>query len=1093
MRPAVKPYHTSNPKYSKAEYYALVKANRLGILEGAFLVDLNEAGAKKYMTISLMDSFERYKTGRGEHLHEALLPRDVNPRGLKMVFDIDIDTPSIASDQRDFLERFSIYLERLGINGREHPFTVLTYPSDEKTSFHIILNNGTHFADGPAMLAFLESRGFDFEENDCIDRKIYGSGGRSLRSIGGMHWYKPATMFHIQGIADLETTTFSQYTAALAQFVPHDSQLVEVGVVNPSVRPNLESGPYPEIIQRCVELARENGNEDAEFYARKMERGKLVFRIQNASCCFLGVDHADEQHDKTSVRVNVESGVAIFHCEICDAEVVRGVSDKISKFLAMSEFLKYLVLHKLDRPDFPIYGFGIYDLRADEWFQENRTLHPCPCRDCLKPDPIPECYCEFTNKNGNGPLIDLEFFNWLRDRSPSGTEPMMVAYLNLFLCFSEEESVFRYRSRNGLSCESVTTITGANSPLFGQFIHISWKPGKKDQPDVKVEKPFLPMYLKHANRLNISVLNTGKFRLGPGAPLNVSPPKDIDTNEAVAAWEATSPADQACIEWCWDTFIHMLCFNEPIANGHQVRCRQFLQRYALELMFEMHCLTKICVVLAGEQGGLGKSMFARTICCVVGKSNFYRPPDLGLFLKKEFSGDTNRHFIDGDEQKPLAGFIDHLKARVTGEDHFHDVKQGKNGVRKENRANIFISTNAKFLNMVIRSGRERRFWILRVPTVEQCESASLFNFTECGCSPVFDEDGVQMYCDHQSFTHPDFIQIYQQIILDGRWFMPFVGFLRKRYLNLRPHWKSSIQNSLFSTTATLKMQENVAGPVAKVMKMAVDRGYHWTPHLNPDKANDKPWIIPCDDLVRLGTTAALKWEQFVPIPTLFRWFKIEAENLSLGATAKNMSQSDFESDLEMFHMLCCNTVLTGLPKFCETVAFKQLNLQTAPTWEVITQATLTVRCFDMGTNVWRAAEVAAAPEARTILRASSSVAALNSSASLPGDEEYVPPADLGSRSNFAEEDRPRPVRKRQRDLQTLIRAVDAEDPVDPYMARIAMDLEENGDPLEEDDIDDDSGNDLDTRPKLANKYLRAVEEGSASADPSDELILLSDE
>ncbi len=121
------------------------------VVEGSFRAMFSAQGQSYYFRLPFDRTFEDCLLSRMQYLHEIFL---IGTR-VKLFFDLDMPGVSMTEEEKDtFLWRFYNFLvQYFMINGfhiEPEQFLVVeslhTRAGDVKTSFHIVINNGCHFA-----------------------------------------------------------------------------------------------------------------------------------------------------------------------------------------------------------------------------------------------------------------------------------------------------------------------------------------------------------------------------------------------------------------------------------------------------------------------------------------------------------------------------------------------------------------------------------------------------------------------------------------------------------------------------------------------------------------------------------------------------------------------------------------------------------------------------------------------------------------------------------------------------------------------------------------------------------------------------------
>ena len=961
-------------------------------------VVINKGGGRRYRALEYDLRYRAYlqcerigdrREQVPQYVEDYLLPFD--PAGnskIKPVFDLDGLPPMSDKDKDTFLARFKGHMSRtcnLGSGSYDEDWKISFTPYADRSSFHAVYDGGKYYDSGWHMGKHLADNHVSFSEYG-IDSNIYRASGHCLRSLGSGKFGIAGTILRIYPEREIAEVSSDEFYGHLPTFVPEEYVRIVVDANPPRAAlraPLHENGTVEKAldVMRIYNTPAVRGSAFDEINACE-----ISFDFENCKSCW----KADHETDCVRGIVHQVNQTARLICTACDEEEWIGLDERSRQYVKQAKYLSFLHNHHLTRPDMPIYDdWGKRDLTAEEFFAVVRAegrANNCPCRFCQGDSAVPIEICEFSRAGAADMLMDLGFFFFLREMDRDNLRPLAY-YFNLFLQYSQSEDIYFLRTHHGIVPKKESALKSATAPILGQYLAIEVTYTKTKVPKrVETEKPFFNMWIRMSERRSFSSTSHGAFKITRNSPLNLIPAKGVDSALAVQAYLDAPEMTKYLMEWLWQTYKQVIIFGEPLDGGHRDACAAQLERYFLQLCFEVGELTKVALILYSTEGGVGKSTLPVLLSKIVGTENFIEPTDFKAWLSKEMGGhDVNRHIVSGDDVTIKAYLMEKLKARITKETVYSDVLYGARGTKSQNLANIIITTNVAPKAAVNAYGTERRLQVYKVLSVRNLEESGLFIRGCSVCGVAADDDGNIVYCDHVCNNHADFISMLYKTMEDPDSLLIFTGYLRTLYNELRPTWNGTIQSSLITTKATALMQTLNSSPVQRWLLHCTERGYHFSPSVYPTKIVPAPWYLEEEMTLRLEDNKAPLWESRVPVNALFRQFSNDMEQL--GIRTNGLDVTAFMDELN-----CVSFEMRGIPISetkgeCRPLQCIQINIQNGPMWQAATNSpNLNVRIVRMGDEPW---EMRAAGnttiQGRLTMRASSSLT--NMSLSNPEDDE----------------------------------------------------------------------------------------------------------
>lgn len=1048
-------------------------------IEISVTVEVNNNGAQKWRTVKLNTLVECYRGGRSQFVHNFFVPG----QPAKPFFDVDFPNV-ITSEERETHIRhvINMYSAHCGVGSgttaeamEDWRILVTDRPNPTKTSYHLIFAGGRHYASNEHQLAHMRECGMDLASLN-IDENVYRA-GHSLRMIGSEKRSDPednrAPLTWIGAPSAPGGITLPEFLSCVPTYIPDGSVLIEVEQVPRRVQQRVgeDAGKFTEQIEKCVDVIRLMGNDDAEAIAfdYHLIANKVKFKIRNAHHC----GHSVHEVDQIVCVLNPKTDTMTLHCmedDNCPDRTV-GLTQQSRVFRRQAEMLDFLHQHGMDRPDFILAEHGKYDTSVEETFAKIRSeCSDAQCSFCRGDRPIPSFYSDFLplEKSAKN-LIDPIFFKWIQDYR-DGYE-LCVYYFNLFVVYNSELGIYMIREKDGLQSANQSILSSSTSPLLAQFKYTEYTVVAKNTPKERTKetvKHFFPYWVGHAARNGVVGFHMGRFKMSRAAKLNLFNSKAVDRNVALDKFESVSPIDRESLEWIWDRYLDGFVVDEPEAGGHRLKVRNFLERYVLEKCFEVGELSAVAVLLFSEEGGVGKSTLPNLIEKIIGTKNCQTPSSLGEWLKKTMGGmDVNKSMIFADEIHFTKGMAELLKSRVTRPNVNVEIKYGKAGLAVGNQVNILGSSNSRYIAGINSNGRERRFFAVDMRTIAFMEETVNYRYT-CSCEPVVTADGLVLHCDHECDSHADLMAMIYRILQNPDDLEVFAGYLFSRYLRLKESWTGSLQSTLPTTKCVARMQAKNATPVKKWMSACVERGWTWSPMNWPDKANGPPIYVLSSEMHRLGLNMAHKWETLVPVATLFDQFRSDC--ISMGLARWNLSVEDFLEEIRSISFDWRSVPLETELSLCQRMKCAQLNPQAPMLWEAMPGQPVNLMCVQMG-DIWNLPSVKPTLAERTLLRQSSQIG-LNSSSfgarseSLSQSQSSLDPYDEPEQDTRGAAS----MYRGAPNLFNIIRAVRDEDAANDGFRNAAKRIRE------EDIEEEEEENFMEKRPKVGGKFIARVEE-----------------
>ncbi len=1067
---------------AKATYETLVRTP--GAIDwttsGAFAYEFTKGGAKKYRTYPLDVLLTSIRVGDINHVHEAFFP------GMPVKPFFDIDRKLLEDEiltERDVLTYIRKFLRHLtktcGFSEDESQWRFMETIHEKKFSLHAVLNDGCHFADANALFRYMVTAGVDFKKYH-IDAGVYAAGGSSLRMLGSSHFGRDDVCF-LRGVMNTRVTRQILHEC-LAQRVPEGSKLIEVAPSNYVRGPMRKfQGDYAQCINPVLDLMRELGNDDVRAsaigYDRELER--VTFDLDNAPRCRF-------KNHEMSVQccfVNPLNMVCLKKCRGCDCpDELFGLTQDAIRFMRQRNYLEFIRLHGLCRVDMFLFHdtpgqrtYGRYDLTPEEFWAKQRRPSSCRCVFCQTPDmELPPDFCEFDVAKDGGSLMSIEFFNFVRDFNRE-SEALMAAYIALFVTHNTETGTIYFRGTKGVISVAKEWIT-AELAKYKRY-HYEWKGPVKEKYEVKSEKPFYPGYfVGTAHFKPIQYTTTGCFELTRDSPLNLCPPKAIDTNAAIRAWQQASPADRECIKAVWMTLLEMVCEYEPRGNNHNIKCRQQFQRWFMEVCFRVGIPTNVMMLMMSDEGGIGKSTIPTIIARNLGALLYCEPGSCKMFFETQFNSNTNC-FVNFDEIVCKGDLVEKVKQAITAK-FIRLEEKFKKPFMADNARNIYASTNLKTFAPINENGFERRVVVHKILPKKVLEELGLFQYRCLHCEHQRDADGELIACKHDYVDHRSWSDLlYDGVINGDELRLPFFGYLAEMFREQSPTWTCSLQASMICTRATADIQNQKQSIVAKVIDEFNGRGFHWSPFLNP-KINTESWHRAAD-IPRLGSAGMQTWEDKVVFGNLYQ--AIRAECIASGVQHIPTKETVID-DLTTLSMSRMQKPLVWTDEVCTLLTYtRQFETNNmggrvlgAPAWEN-TGKTAMCRVLDMGQVPWFKPDNTALPARKQLARSETfgSMSLGESSNSLP----EAPPEDTNMVAEGAKE-----RRKKRLTIVDIVHAVDDDAARDAEEFRLAKARKIQEDPDAEvmasksDDEEDDEEEEAEEAPWGIDTAMEGEEE-----------------
>ncbi len=983
---------------------------------GTFAYEFTKGGAKKYRTYPYQLLRNAIYGGDINYVHEAYFPG----RPVKPFFDIDYklgedDQMVTEQDVVKYIRDFCRHLaETCGFSADQADWRFMETLHERKFSLHAVCNDGQHFADANAQLRFMRERDVDFEKF-YIDTKVYAEAGSSLRMLGSAH-FDNQDVCQLRGVHNTEVTMPILFEC-LAQAIPPGSRLIEVAPVARRGPARRFNGDYAHCINPVLELMRELGNPDvrASAIGYDKELDRVCFDLDNCTRCRF------QNHEASIQRcfVNPSNMVCLKKCQGCDcADELFGLTPDARRFMKQRNYLNFIRLHGLCRVDMFLFHetpgqrtYGCYDLTPEEFWAKQRRPASCRCVFCQDPNmALPPDFCEFDPARDGGSLMSVEFFNFLRSYARESAEGEMAGYISLFVTHNTETGTIYFRGTKGVISVAKEWIT-AELGKFKRY-HYEWKGKQGEKYEARSEKAFYPAYfVGTAHFKPIQYTSTGAFSLTRDSPLNLCPPKAVDTNAAIRDWVGQTPANRDCIKAVWATLLEMVCEYEPRGNMHNIKCRQQFQRWFMECGFKVGIPTNIMMLLMSDEGGIGKSTIPTLLARILGALLYCEPGSCEMFFKTQFNSNTNG-FVNFDEIVCYGDLVEKIKQAITAK-FIRLEEKFKKPYMADNARNIYASTNAKTFAPINENGFERRIVVHKILPRKVLEEKGLFKYRCLHCERRRDLDGEELACKHDFVDHKSWSDIlYDGIINGDELRLAFVGYLAELYRSLAPTWNVSLQAGMICTRATADVQTQKQSVTAKVIDDFNARGYHWTPFLNP-KLNTGQWHRS-DDVVRLGQDVMPFWEEKVVFANLYQ--AIRDECVASGVKTIPTKETVID-ELGSISMSRLQKPLQWADERCVHLVYSKANIQAVPMWENENKHTM-CRVLDMGLAPWFKPDNAALPARKQLARS-------ETFGSLPGGD---------SSNSFPEQDIPEDTRavaegasQRRKTVMALARMLEDED------------------------------------------------------------------
>lgn len=1046
-------------------------------VDAPLVLDTNAYGAKAYRTLPYRTTFESLKRNEVQYANCVWLPG----HPVKLVVDCDakkIDIPRLNPwDVVDFLA------ERLGASPDHDKWRVLWTPRTDDWSYHLICDNNTHYSSVEAIKQhLLENASIAELAAHGIDMKIYAT-WKSLRVFGcskfedwQLHPIPRSKWVNGPTLAEM---TFEQYLTCIPTYVGPYSVLTGPRNVAVAVRrPNFDNfNQYPHM-REILSFFEDIGNDVVEPSAFDNTVGPhmLKFDLDDCHQCPVAL-HRDQ--GTIYCVVNTQTDVCRVFCRKSDcAEYSFGVTPKAVRFEAQRKYMNWLDKHGLCRADMILFhttpgmrSFGKYGLTPEQFFKDIREAN-CDCSFCKNPHmTLPKEFCEFDPPKDAGPLISVEFFNFLRDsRRENQTE--LGRYIRLFVAHSTTNNKIYFRGTDKL--ETVTKEWFTTE--MDKFQYDTYKPGRgKDAEEVKTFQPVLKFYTKWPEFKSIMEVNYATFKLNRTAPLNMMAPMGVDLNHAREAWKNCDPADAEMLRRLWGTYLEMLTEYEPRENGHNIKCRDLVQRFFQHVFMQFGKMAGVMLVMISDGKGQGKSTMAYTIQPIVGEQYYNEAGSLKKFVNQEFNYGSNG-FNNFDEIKINKEDEDGVKRWVTTP--WTNVKRKYHDPRHEPSMNTGLGTSNNTDDFPV-TDEERRYILLKLLPKATLEERGMFNYKCLFCPVRRNEDGDQLFCRHAFNSHATFIALYYESIVDkgAPLLLPFVGMHCELWENSPD--QSSLQSRMlkFMTQTTAEMLQSVGSDTSQVMDEWLTRKCHWSP-FNPPAVGSIQLHRACD-VIRLGEKQNAVWERLVPVNTLYDTFKADCVKIGIKHD-KVITKQLFLNQLTSISLLRRKKNIEYVnDEPCDRLIYSRDTYEPVPTWKN-QEHRLPARCIDMGTmESWaRVRPVLGPSERRDMLRSESmkDFASRQSSSSVFSDSPIEDSPVEDSPAAYEPEPDTRDVREEGVRLQQLYReALDADNAREAQIAkkrgRDEAERRQGREPEDEPVVD------LDKRAKLKSKFIARVEEG----------------